>query len=573
MADFPQFHRIKSRLWRHRGSLAITPLVTGTVIALRSLGLLQSFELALFDMLLRQRPSVPPDERVVIVEVNEADLQSLERWPIADQTLAQVLEKIQAGEPAAIGLDLYRDYAIPPGTAKLDRVFRTTPNLIGITKQNAPTERQQVPPPEILALQGQVGVNDVVVDRDGRLRRALLYLYRPDGDYESLGLRLALDYLENKGITPHPDAAELQLGAVSFPAFEANDGPYVNADAGGSQIWLNYRGGNGHFPRVSLSNVLAGRVGKQTFKGKVVLIGATAISLKDNFLTPYSQGGTDNPLEMPGVEYHANVVSHILSAVLDDRPMLQSWPEAKETAWIFLWGCLGTGVAWRWRFANQKQWPLVLLGLIMLGCGLPIGHFAALLQGRWVPLLPPLMTYFGGVVLVLAHTAYRAGEIRQTFGRYLSDEVVSQLLESPDARRLGGERRDVTMLISDLRGFSAIAEQYAPEQVMQVLNHYLSVMTDVITQYGGTIDELMGDSILVMFGARRRSPTIQNGLWPVPSRCNWQWHGWASDLIPRWPSKYSNCRWVLACIAVKWWWAILVRSNGLNMAWWAARLT
>jgi adenylate cyclase len=494
-------NRISRSLWRYRGTLTITPIVVGTVLALRGLGLLQPLELALFDTVMRSRPPAPVDSRVLIVEVNEADLQALKRWPIDDHTLAKGLDQIRRGNPAAIGLDLYRDYALEPGHSQLVKLFETTPNLVGITKQNAATQSQRVPPAPALAELDQVGVNDVVIDRDSRLRRALLYFSTPDRVYESLGLRLALTYLEGQGISPQPDAPYLTLNQTVFAPFEANDGPYVGADAQGTQMWVNYRGGYGHFDRVSLVDVLADRVPPSRFTGRVVLIGVTAVSLRDSFLTPYSQGSADQPLELPGVEFHANVVSQILSRVLDGRSAIRSGSEPQEMLWIALWGWLGTALAWRWRFVRQQQWPLLLGGLAIVSACLPIGHYIAFTYGLWVPLLPALMTYFGGMGLVLTHTAYRAGEIRQTFGRYLSDEVVSQLLESPEGRRLGGERREVTMLISDLRGFSAIAEQYAPEQVMRLLNHYLSLMTDVITQYQGTIDELMGDSILVMFGA------------------------------------------------------------------------
>jgi adenylate cyclase len=493
---------LKAALWPHRGTVTIAPLVTGLVLVLRGLGLLQPLELALFDSLMRSRPASARDDRVMIVEVNETDLQQLKRWPIDDRTLAQGLGKIRQGQPAAIGLDLYRDYALEPGHRELTTLFQTTPNLIGITKQNAPQDWQRVPPAPALAAVEQIGVNDVVIDRDGRLRRALLYFSTPDGTtYESLGLRVALTYLEGRGISPQPDTEFLTLNRTEFAPFEPDDGPYVGADALGTQIWLNYRGGDRHFQRVSLADVLADRVPASTFTGRVVLIGVTAVSLRDSFLTPYSQGSGDQPLELPGVEFHANVVSDVLSRVLDARSGIRSGSESQEILWIALWGLLGTGLAWRWRFVRQRQWLRLLLLLAIVLVALPIGHYCAFVTGLWVPLLPALLSYAGGMGLVLVHTAYRAGEIRQTFGRYLSDEVVSQLLESPQARQIGGDRREVTMLIADLRGFSAIAEQYAPEQVMRLLNHYLARMTDVIGQYQGTIDELMGDSILVMFGA------------------------------------------------------------------------
>jgi adenylate cyclase len=493
---------VPAALWPHRGTATIAPIVIGLVFVLRGLGLLQPLELALFDYLMRSRPVAPRDDRVLIVEVNETDLQALKRWPIDDRTLAQALTKIRQGNPTAIGLDLYRDYALEPGHTTLTQLFQTTPKLIGITKQNAPEDWQRVPAAAALADLEQIGVNDVIIDRDGRLRRALLYFSTPDGTtYESLGLRLALTHLEGQGILPQPDTEFLTLNQTEFAPFEPDDGPYVGADALGTQIWLNYRGGDRHFQRVSLVDVLADRVPASAFTDRVVLIGVTAVSLRDSFLTPYSQGSGDQPLELPGVEFHANVISHVLSRVLDGRPGLRSGSESQEMLWIAAWGILGTGLTWRWRFVRQHQWLRLLLLLAIVLVALPIGHYCAFMTGLWVPLLPAILSYVGGMGLVLVHTAYRAGEIRQTFGRYLSDEVVNQLLESPQARQIGGERREVTMLIADLRGFSAIAEQYPPELVMQLLNHYLARMTDVIGHYQGTIDELMGDSILVMFGA------------------------------------------------------------------------
>lgn len=504
MSHFQPLRRSLQRsFWQQRGTLVITPMVTGVVLAMRAGGWLNPLELALFDTVMRYRPAQPVDDRVVIVEVNEADLQQLQRWPVSDHTLAQALDRIRRDQPAAIGLDLYRDYVVQPGNQQLTQLFATTPNLIGITKQSTDQVWQKVPPPRVLGELDQVGVNDLVVDRDGRVRRALLYLPTDDRVYESLALRLALTYLESRNVFPNPDSPVLQLGSVRYERLQPQDGPYVGADNGGTQLWLNYRGETGHFPRVALTDVLGGRVPAGTFRDRVVLVGVTAVSLKDSFLTPYSQGGTrSQPLEMPGVEFHANVVSHIISQVLDGRSGIWTGSETQEMLWIGAWGLVGTGLAWRWRFGRrQRDWLGRLTGMGLLAAALVAGHYGAFVQGYWVPLLPPLISYVGGIGLVLAHTAYRAGEIRQTFGRYLSDEVVNQLLDSPEGRQMGGERRSVTMLISDLRGFSAIAEQYAPEQVMLLLNHYLARMTDVIAQYQGTIDELMGDSILVMFGA------------------------------------------------------------------------
>src|SRR5262245_60411937 len=91
--------------------------------------------------------------------------------------------------------------------------------------------------------------------------------------------------------------------------------------------------------------------------------------------------------------------------------------------------------------------------------------------------------------------------IQQTFGRYLSEEVVRRLLETPEGLRLGGEKREVTLLMADLRGFTAMSDRYPPEQIVRMLNNYLGAMADIITGYQGTIDEFIGDAILALFGA------------------------------------------------------------------------
>ena len=113
--------------------------------------------------------------------------------------------------------------------------------------------------------------------------------------------------------------------------------------------------------------------------------------------------------------------------------------------------------------------------------------------------------------------------IRETFGRYLTDEVVTSLLDSPEGLQLGGEKRRVTMLISDLRGFTSLSGRLAPEQVMAMLNRYLGTMVEIIMQYQGTIDEIIGDAMFVIFGAPIGARMMPNGRWLVPWPCSWPW--------------------------------------------------
>ena len=142
------------------------------------------------------------------------------------------------------------------------------------------------------------------------------------------------------------------------------------------------------------------------------------------------------------------------------------------------------------------------MGFVLLGVVTLFGStYGAFLLGWWLPVIPPSLALLGSAIAITAYIARTGVEIRKTFGRYLTNEVVANLLENPTGLTMGGERRKITMLTSDIRGFTATAERLPPEEVIKILNFYFGHMADVITKYQGTIDEFMGDGILVLFGA------------------------------------------------------------------------
>ena len=223
-------------------------------------------------------------------------------------------------------------------------------------------------------------------------------------------------------------------------------------------------------------------------------------SSKDAFFTPYSSGLLDFPESMTGVEIHAHLASQIISSVLNDRPLIKTWIEPLELFWIVLWAVVGAYLTWQLRSVGKIVFfslsTHVIAALILIG-----SSYSAFLLGWWIPVIPPLVALIGSAAVITGYIAYTAGAIRQTFGRYLNKEVVASLLESPEGLKMGGERRKITILTSDLRGFTATSERLPPEEVVKILNFYLGAMADVITKYQGTIDEFMGDGILVLFGA------------------------------------------------------------------------
>lgn len=502
--------KLKQLIWQWRGVLLAVPNVTAIVIALRFTGLLQLLELAALDQFFLLRPKEPVDERIVIVEINEPDISKLGQWPISDAVLAKVLDNLKQQQPRAIGLDIYRDLPVNPGHENLIKIFETTPNLIGVKKVSNTSDSFKVDASPELKQRQQVGANDLPLDGDGKIRRGLLYVGLEDeSTLESFGLKLALLYLKAEGITEKPAANNpsfLQLGKGSFPIFEANDGGYIGANAGSYQILLNYRGKINRFPTVSINDVLEKRVSADLMRDKIVLIGSTAESLKDLFWTPYSSNLFSSPERMAGVVIHANLISQILSSALEGRPQIKTLPEYIEWLWILFWSIFGATLCWQQRHSNndKKQFPLIAnnTGSIFLVSGCLLGgSYLAFLFAWWIPVVPPLLALTGSAIAVTQYIARSAAEMRRTFGRYVTDEVVANLLETPSGLKFGGERRKVTVLMSDLRGFSAVSERLAPEKVVTILNIYLGAMADVINQYNGTINEFIGDGIFVMFGA------------------------------------------------------------------------
>jgi adenylate cyclase len=530
--------KLKQLLWQSRGVWIAAPGITGLVIFWRFLGLLQLLELTVLDRFFIWRPREPVDDRIVIVDITEADIRKLGRWPLSDVQLTQLLANIKAQQPRVIGLDLYRDLQIPPsyeelveqfkrkpkllevekpvepGYQALINLFKTTPNLIGIRKVTKDENVEAVSPPPGLKYPDQVGANDLPLDQDGKIRRFYLNvpvtkdaaLNENDTGLDGFGVKLALKYLEAENIFPEVlDAQQFKykLGQAVLVPFKGNDGGYSHENDAGYQLLINYRGSAKSFRRINITEVLANQIPAGLMRDRIIFIGASALSLNDLYYSPYSNALFQNPERMSGVEIHANITSQLLSAAISGRPMIKSWNEPLEWLWILGWSVIGAALTWMQRDTGtgMKRSLLLIATLILAGSSLIVSSYFAFWGGWWIPVVPPFLAMNGSAIAITAYVAKTAGNIRKTFGRYLTDDVVSTLLENPEGAKLGGERRTITIFTSDLRGFTATAERLPPEEVVKILNIYLGYMADIITEYKGTIDEFMGDGILVLFGA------------------------------------------------------------------------
>lgn len=412
-------HQLKQWTKQENRVLITSASVTAAVIILRLMGILQSAELASLDQLFHLRPPEPADDRIVIVEINENDLQKTGKWPIPDQVMSKLLSQLNSYQPRAIGLDIYRDLPTEPGKEKFVKAAQTIPNLIGIEKLQDKTSLG-VAPPEVLSQRQQVGFNNVVVDSDGKVRRSLLYWHVGEKEHQSLALKLALIYLKAEGITPKKADVNpnyLKLGKNVFPSFGPNDGGYVQADTKGYQILANFRR-PGSFRTVSMTDVLTGQVNPKKLRSRIILIGSTAPSLQDFFYTPYSNNLMGAAQPMSGVEVHANFISQILSSALSERPLIKVWLEPVEWLWIFAWSSVSASLIWRLRSPRAKKNPLSYSSravILLFVCGSLSGScYLALLAGWWLPFVPSLLGILGSAGVITSHLAHIKEELKRS---------------------------------------------------------------------------------------------------------------------------------------------------------------
>lgn len=361
---------------------AIALSVTGLVLLLRYTGLWQSWEWNLLDRFFRWRLVDEREARITVVTIDESDIQQIGQWPIPDRTLARAIKNIQAHQPSAIALDIYRDLPVPPGNPELLELFKTS-NIYAVEK----IIDDRIPPPPNIDPE-QVGFADQVLDSDGKIRRALLTLVREDRTRFSLGTKLALSYLQDREIELEPlERDRYGLGKATFKPFNSNNGGYVRADGGGYQILLNYWGTEANFQHYPLRSVLKGEIAPEHIRDRVIFIGSTAESIRDTFYTPYSKGWFRSPQKMPGVFIQANITSQIISAAIDNRPLLRTYNKALESLWILAWGIVAA-IA----LGQLRSIIVTILGIIAAGILLIIICYLAFLSGWWLPLIPALLT-------------------------------------------------------------------------------------------------------------------------------------------------------------------------------------
>jgi len=480
------------------GSLFVILVVGGLQLS----GNLEVLELAAYDLCLRMEPKLAKEEtRITIIEISEKDIQALGRWPLTDETLAKAIGILLKSKPRVIGVDIYRDIAVPPGTVALSRVFTDNPQVIGIMTVG----EKGVPPLPVIKGTEQEGFGDILIDRGGVVRRALLFLDDGENTFVSFALRLTSRYLQPEGITLQPDSANpqfIRLKDTTIRPLEESDGGYVKADVRGYQFLLDYKSAGVPFRTYSFSDLLSASIPPEAIIDRIVLVGVNAQSVNDSFFTPLSRG-FEADQHVSGVVLHGLIADQLLRYSLDGASPIATWPGNRKFVWLLSWSLLGGVIGFRTRSARRFS-ALTAGGLLILFCV----AFAAFLSGWWIPLVPPALSFFISAVVVTAYMTGREKKERavlmQIFSRHVSKEIAEMIWQQREQflhnGRIRSRKMTATVLFSDLKGFTTMSERMDPQDLMDWLNSYMESMAGLVMAHGGIVDNYVGDGIKADFG-------------------------------------------------------------------------
>jgi adenylate cyclase len=450
------------------GLLGVAVLAIGLGVTAYATSLLRTLDLSTVDARFAIRGAEPRPEDIVFVKIDDVTFDQLDQqWPFPRSMHGRLIDRLREGGAKVIAYDVQFTEETTPkqDNALVLAVKRANEVVLATTEVNERGESKVFGGEEIVRAIGARAANTTVqTDPNGVLRR----------------FPVAFD------------------GLVGFPiaAVEAATGePVDRGDAGGKNFWIDYRGRPGTIKSYSFSKVLRGEVPKDAFRDKIVVVGASAPSLQDFTATPVGEGH-----EMPGAEMLANAIW----TVENDFP-LQGAPGFLNVLLIVLFGLVGPATQLRLRPMLAFGFA-VLLGLLFLVLA-QIAFEDGLIVSVAYPMGALVLSAVGALAVTTLITAYERQWVRDTFARFVPEPVVNDVLERADEDlRLVGIRREGTVMFSDLRGFTSMAETLEPEEVIEILNHYLSEMSDAIMDHGGTLVAYMGDGIMAVFGAPIEQP-------------------------------------------------------------------
>lgn len=418
------------------------------------------------------------DPSVVIIGIDDASLEHIGRWPWPRSVFGQLLDRLNASHPAAVGIDVsFSESSTAVDDANFSRALNRAsyPIVFPIEGILAHTDAKDAflytailssPRSDFMTPATILGSVNIITDPDGVVRSFLPSVIMPDGTTRIDTFAVAL--LKAAGLW--------HIGRVPT-----------------SPMRIVYAGAPHTVRSIPAWRVLSGQATIPT--GAVVLVGSTASDLHDTVVAPTGGG-----LAMPGVEVHANIANMFLEGYrITDAPGLA------VAGWIFFFDVLAVVIIAHIRRMGRAVGWIVAEGIVAT-----IGIVALAQAGIVVPVIYGELAWafpaLGAFVYRYSIGEKERAAIRSLFSRYVSKEILAEILKNPSAITLGGEEREITVLFSDIRGFTTLSESLPPKEVMRLLNDYFSVMTEEVIAHGGVLDKYIGDAIMAFWGAPLDDP-------------------------------------------------------------------
>ena len=511
------------------GPIQITFLVIVISTILHSIApsFLNVMELKAYDLRFQYRGAEKPGREIVIVKIDEESVRELGRWPWSRGHWAKLIERLTEWKAKVIGIDaVFAEKESTAADAQLAQAIDESGSvLLGyffvtseeeikefeeasymedanrVAPQSLPFKLgsqkvKEIPLTEALYMRSNIamisekakGLGFFNVDLavkgniDGTVRWVPLVMRFQNEIYPSLALQVLREYLGG------PQPPFLKVADYGVEGIQLGETFIPTGKRGG--FLANYRGGRFTFPSYSFAKVISGKVPKEDFKGKIVLVGATATGIYDARVTPFDTG-------LPGVEIHATVIDNILHR---DFILQPDWIWAINIPAIILMSLIpGLLIP---RLSPLRGAP-ISMGLLFIY--MAANWYFLVNQRIWINLVYPILA-FSGVFVAVTVYQYVTEErekrkIRSAFQFFVSPGVVNEILKDPGKLKLGGERKVLTVLFSDIRDFTHLSENLSPDTLTKLLNLYLTPMTDIVFKHQGTLDKYMGDAIMAIFGA------------------------------------------------------------------------
>lgn len=425
--------------------------------SMQSIGFFYNLQLKLSDALYGGKN---PLNSIVIVAIDDKSLQEIGRWPWNRDVFAKAIDNLQ--EAKIIGIDVAffekstqeYDQQLGNAVSKADVVVPV--EYLSFTKHGDKVIGQRMLMPIKELDSAKRGYVNIVTDSDGITRAINMDI---SNEYDNFAYAVYKEYWKK----------ELDEKAARF--------------------LVNFVGKPGSYKTYSITDVINGRVDISEFKDKLVLIGATSPDMHDDYFVPTSGGKA-----MPGVEIHANAIQTMIN-----KDFLAEESFLGNAIILLLSSVIIAFIAAKWGIKGVTiTSPLIIIGYA----------FGAIYAFNYGLLMNMVYLPLGVLAVFAAETAYayrtakkEKQKIKEAFAKYVSSEVVDEVMKNPDQLKLGGDKKEITVFFSDIRGFTTISEELTPEKLVHLLNEYLSAMTEIVMKHKGLVDKYIGDAIMAFWGA------------------------------------------------------------------------